>query len=213
MERGLETERITTEKPDIAVVLGDLDDDRKAKVLEELEAADGRLETLRADLAERSGRSSWETTGVVLERLESGQARILGTVEDPQEGIFFTAEMRPRNFFNEENPWRPGQAARPMSTDAWDVEGEVQVVRETRIAGRKYTVQETAHELPEQRHDTVEAAVGAFTALWDELVELAASRDPVAKAWYEDDDGGGGGNGGGDGDGDGDDDADEPSEL
>ncbi len=81
-----------------------------------------------------------------------------------------------------------------MATDAWDVEGEVQVRTVTRIQGRKYTVEESAAELPEERHESLDAALAAFGAYVDQLVELALSRDPVAASWQsesgEDDAGG-----------------------
>ena len=176
------TQRITA-APDLSVVFGGLDDDAKARVAGQLEAADERLAALVGTLAERSGRTSWETSGVGLVTFESGQAMVNGVVKDPPEGLTFGVELRPRNFFEDERPWQPGQAPRSMSTDAWDVEGEVQVRTVTRIQGRKYTVEESAAELPEQRHESVDAALAAFVAYVDELVELALSRDPVASAW------------------------------
>jgi hypothetical protein len=171
-----------TDDPDLSVVLGTLADEAKERVRGQLEAADARLAGLRETLDERSGRP-WETTGISLQTFESGQAMLTGVVTDPEEGIRFSVELRPRNFFDEERPWRPGEHPRAMLTDAWDVEGEVQVKTVTRIEGRKYTVQESAAELPEQRHDTVDAAVAALVSYTDELVELALSRDPVAASW------------------------------
>jgi len=176
------TQRIT-DGPDLGAVLGELDDDAKAQFVEQLEAADARLAGLVETLAERSGRTTWETTGVGVASFESGQTMVNGVVQDPEEGMFFSVELRPGNFFDDVRPWRPGEAPRLMSTDAWDVEGEVQVKTVTRIQGRKYTVQESVAELPEQRHETAEAAVAAFAAYVDDLVELALSRDPVASAW------------------------------
>jgi len=176
------TQRIT-DGPDLGLVFGELDDEAKAGVVGQLEAADARLASLAGTLAERSGRATWETTGVSLATFESGQAMVNGVVKDPEEGVFFNVELRPKNFFDDLRPWRPGQAPRLMATDAWDVEGEVQVRTVTRIQGRKYTVQEGVAELAEQRHATPEAAVAAFVAYVDELVELALSRDPVASAW------------------------------
>jgi hypothetical protein len=187
-EEGQERVRIT-EKPELAPVLGELEEGQQTNVLEQLEEADARLAALRDELAERSGRDSWTTTGVALERLESGQARILGEVDDAGEGMTFQLELRPRNFFNEDNPWRPGQPPRPMATDAWDLEGAVLVMRQTRISGRKYTVQETAEELPEARYTSVDEAVGAFAAMAEELAGLALSRDPLPSAWFEEEEG------------------------
>jgi hypothetical protein len=177
-----ETTRITDD-PDLSGVLGELDDAAKARIREQLESADSRLAELHGTLSERSGRSSWETTGISLQTFDSGQAMITGVVTDPEEGLTFTVELRPRNFFDEERPWRPDEPPRAMVTDAWDVEGEVQVMTVTRIQGRKYTVQESAAELSEQRHETPEAAVAALVSYADDLIELALSRDPVAASW------------------------------
>jgi hypothetical protein len=176
-----ETTRIT-ENPDLGAVLGALDEEQSTRVRVQLEAADARLDGLRQELDDRSGRT-WQTTGVAVQRYESGQTLVKGVVNDPDEGITFTVELRPRNFFDEERPWRPGETPRAMATDAWDVEGEVQVRTVTRIQGRKYTVEESAAELPEARHETLDAALAAFTTYVDELVELALSREPVAASW------------------------------
>jgi hypothetical protein len=181
MDETDETTRIT-DGPDLRPVLGELDDEQSSLVRERLEAADTQLDGLREELSERSGRP-WETTGVALQRFDSGQTLLKGVVNDPEEGITFSVELRPRNFFDEERPWRPGEAPRQMATDAWDVEGEVQVKAVTRIEGRKYTVEESAAELPEERHETLEAALSGFGAYVDQLVELARSREPVAGSW------------------------------
>jgi hypothetical protein len=210
MDEGQERVRIA-DKPELAPVLGELGE-RESGIVEQLEAADGRLAALRDELAQRSGRDAWTTTGVVVETLESGQVRILGEVEDPEEGLTFTVELRPRNYFNEENPWRPGQPPRPMSTDAWDFEGAVQAMHQTRISGRKYTVQETVAELEETRYESADEAVAAFVAGVAELEELARSRDPVTSAWVEDDTGTAGGDEG-EAEGDGEAEEDEASAL
>ena len=172
--------------PDIGLVLGALDDDRRASIQEQLDVADKRLAELTATLTERSGRDTWATSGVHVELYESGQAMIAGVVDDPAEGITFNVELRPSNFFDEQRPWRPGEAPRPMATNAWDVEGEALVLKVTKVSGRKYTITESAAELEEQRHDTPEAAVAAFVGYVDDLAELALSRDPVAASWQSD---------------------------
>ncbi len=171
--------------PDLSVVFGELDNDRKAAIQEQLDVADKCLTDLAATLGERSGRV-WETTEVHIEVYESGQAMITGVVEDPAEGITFNVELRPRNFFEDERPWRPGEAPRSMSTDAWDVEGEALVMKVTKVSGRKYTIQESAADLEEQRYDTPEAAAAAFVSYAEQLAELALSRDPVAVSWQSD---------------------------
>jgi hypothetical protein len=171
--------------PDLTVVFGELDDARRAAVQEQLDAAGATLTQLAATLSERSGRT-WATSGTGIEVYDSGQAMVTGSVEDDSEGITFTLELRPGNFFDDERPWRPGEAPRPMSTDAWDVEGEALVLKVTRVSGRKYTIQETAAELEEQRFDTPEAAAAAFARYASDLAELAVSREPVAASWQSD---------------------------
>jgi hypothetical protein len=181
-------EELTGEEPqapDLSVVFGELDDARRAAVQEQLDAAGAALTQLAAALGERSGRT-WATSGTGIEVYDSGQAMVTGSVGDDSEGITFTLELRPGNFFDDERPWRPGEAPRPMSTDAWDVEGEALVLKVTRVSGRKYTIQETAAELEEQRFDTPEAAAAAFASYATELAQLALSREPVAASWQSD---------------------------
>src|SRR5262245_26039948 len=127
----------TGTKPDISLVLGELDDARRAAIQEQLDAVDARLTELTATLAERSGRESWETPGVHVEVYDSGQAMIKGLVRDTEAEIEFNVELRPGNFFDEARPWRPGEAPRHMATTSWDVEGEVLVMRVARVSGRK----------------------------------------------------------------------------
>jgi hypothetical protein len=171
--------------PDLSAVFGELDGARRAAVQEQLDAAAATLTQLAATLSERSGRA-WETGGAGVEVYDSGQAMVTGSVKDDAEGITFTLELRPGNFFDDERPWRPGEAPRPMATDAWDVEGEALVLKVTRVSGRKYTIQETAAALEEQRFDTPEAAAAAFVSYASDLSELALSREPVAASWQSD---------------------------
>ncbi len=152
---------------------------------EQLDAAGAVLTELAGTLGERSGRT-WETGGVGIEVFESGQAMVNGAVDDPAEGITFRVELRPGNFFDDDRPWRPGEAPRVMSTDAWDVEGEALVMKVTRVSGRKYTIQESAADLEEQRFDTPEAAVEGLVSYARQLAELALSRDPAAASWQSD---------------------------
>jgi hypothetical protein len=183
---GMDTEDTATEeKPDIALVLGELDDDRRATIQEQLDAVEAKLNEVTAALTERSGRDSWRTTGVHVEVYESGQAMIKGIVDDPEEEIEFNVELRPSNFFDE-RPWRPGQPPMHMETSEWNVEGEALVMRVAKVSGRKYTIQETAAELEESRHDSPEAAVAAFAKYVDDLAELALSREPTTEAWQSD---------------------------
>ena len=70
-----------------------------------------------------------------------------------------------------------------MATDAWDVEGAVNVRFKTRVATRPYTIQEQVFAIDEARYETAESAVEAFVAACEKLVELALSRDPTVAAW------------------------------
>jgi hypothetical protein len=70
-----------------------------------------------------------------------------------------------------------------MATDAWDVEGAVNVRFKTRVATRPYTIQEQVLELDEGRSETAESAVAAFVATCEKLVELSLSREPTVAAW------------------------------
>jgi hypothetical protein len=200
--RGMDTDDVTNEQAtdeapgsdepeghedyDISLVLGELHDEPRAQIQEQLDGIDRRLEELAETLSERSGRESWHTDGVRVEVFESGQSMIKAGVSDPDEGMEFGVELRPSNFFEEGSPWRPGQPPRPMNTTAWDVEGEAQVRRVAKVSGRKYTIQETVAELEEQRFDSAEEAVAAFARYIDDMAELAVSRDPVVAAWQSD---------------------------
>ncbi len=70
-----------------------------------------------------------------------------------------------------------------MSTDAWDVAGEVSVRFKTRVGGRPYTIQEQVVELAEKRYETAGEAVEAFVATCGKLVELALSKEPNVAGW------------------------------
>jgi len=171
---------------DISLVLGELDEERRAQIQEQLDGIDRRLEELTETLSERSGRESWHTDGVRVEVFESGQSMIKAGVSDPEEGMEFGVELRPSNFFDGGTPWRPGQPPRPMNTSAWDVEGEALVRRVAKVSGRKYTIQESVGELEEERFASAEEAVAAFAKYVDEMAELALSKDPVVAAWQTD---------------------------
>ena len=181
-----ETEPTQGAEHDITLVLGDLGDDQRAAIEQQLATVDAKLADLTAQLTERSGRDTWQTGGVHVELFESGQTMIKALVEDTDQEIQFNVELRPSNFFDDARPWRPGQPPRHMGTGQWDVEGEVLVMRVAKVSGRKYTIQEAAAELEESRHDSPEAAVAAFAKYVDDLVELAASREPTTDAWKSD---------------------------
>ena len=171
---------------DISLVLGELGEERRGQIQEQLDGIDRRLEELTETLAERSGRESWQPDTVRVEVFESGQSMIKAGVSDPEEGMEFGVELRPSNFFDAGSPWRPGQPPRPMNTTAWDVEGEALVRRVAKVSGRKYTIQESVAELEEQRLDSAEEAVAVFVKYVDDMAELAVSRDPVVAAWQSD---------------------------
>ena len=177
------TARIATEKPDLVPVLGELDEEKSAALTEKLAAADRRLTEVAETLNERGG-VGFATEGVVLEQEFSGQAQIKVLVENEKGTVGFAAELRPRNFFgDEDNPWQPGRPPMVMATDAWDVAGEVSVRFKTRVGGRPYTIQEQVVELDEQRYETADEAVDAFAAACERLAELALSKDPNVAGW------------------------------
>ncbi len=181
--RAMGTTRISTEHPDLTPVFGSLDDEQRTRIVELIEAADTRLSAVRETLAERSG-AQWNSDGVVLETSISGQASIDVLVEEASGKLTFSLQLRPRNYFpTEEGMWQPGRPPLVMATDAWDLEGSVDVRFKTRVAGRPYTIQEQVTELEERRYEGPVEAVEAFAALAEELSELALSREPSVEAW------------------------------
>jgi hypothetical protein len=178
-------ERIT-EKPDLSPVLGELEDEQANALTSKLAGADERLAALADTLNERGG-VGFATEGVVLEREWSGQALIKLLVENEKRNVGFAAELRPQNFYgDEENPWQPGRPPMVMATDAWDVAGDVSVRFKTRVGGRPYTIQEQVVELTEKRYDDAGEAVDAFVAVCDRLIELALSKEPKVAGWKPD---------------------------
>ncbi|HEX4519573.1 MAG TPA: hypothetical protein VH063_08355 [Gaiellaceae bacterium] len=176
------TARISTDKPDLAPVLGDLGADADA-LTEELASADEKLTGVVETMNERGG-NGFHSDGVILETELSGQALIKILVEDAKGAVSFSAELRPSNFYgSEDHPWQPGRPPMVMSTDAWDVGGEVAVRFKTRVAGRPYTIQEQVFEIAEKRHETPKEAVDAFAAVCAKLTDLALSRDPTLQGW------------------------------
>ena len=136
-----------TERPDLSPVLGELDEEQAGALTAKLATADEQLAALADTLNERGG-LGFSTEGVVLEREWSGQALIKVLVENEKRNLGFGAELRPQNFFGDEDkPWQPGHPPMRMSTDAWDVAGEVSVRFKTRVGGRPYTIQEQVVEL------------------------------------------------------------------
>jgi hypothetical protein len=132
---------------------------------------------------ERGG-NGFHSDGVVIETELSGQAMIKILVEDAKGAVTFSAELRPANFYgSEDHPWQPGRPPMVMSTDSWDVGGEVAVRFKTRVAGRPYTIQEQVFEIAEKRHETATDAVEAFVAVCAKLTDLALSRDPTLQGW------------------------------
>jgi hypothetical protein len=179
------SERIT-DNPDLSSVLGELEEEQAAALTEQLAGADERITTLTDKLNEAGG-VGFATEGVVLEQEWSGQAMIKMLVENEKRNVGFGAELRPQNFFGDENnPWQPGRPPMVMATDAWDVAGEVSVRFKTRVGGRPYTIQEQVVELTEKRYETAEEAVAAFVEACDKLIELALSKEPKVAGWKPD---------------------------
>jgi len=179
------TERIT-DKPDLSPVLGELEENEAAALTEQLAGADERIAAMAEKLNEAGG-VGFATVGVVVEQEWSGQAMIKMLVENEKRNVGFGAELRPQNFFGDENnPWQPGRPPMVMATDAWDVAGEVSVRFKTRVGGRPYTIQEQVVELTEKRYETAEEAVAAFVEACDKLIELALSKEPKLAGWKPD---------------------------
>ena len=179
------SERITDES-DLSPVLGELEEEQVEALTEQLAGADERLTALAEQLNEAGG-LGFATEGVVLEQEWSGQAMIKMLVENEKRNVGFGAELRPQNFFGDENnPWQPGRPPMVMATDAWDVAGEVSVRFKTRVGGRPYTIQEQVVELTEKRYKTAEGAVAAFVEACDKLIELALSKEPKVAGWKPD---------------------------
>jgi hypothetical protein len=175
-----------TEKPDLSPVLGELEEEQAAALTEQLAGADERLAAL-ADKLNEAGGVGFATEGVVLEQEWSGQAMVKMLVENEKRNVSFGAELRPQNFFGDENnPWQPGRPRMVMSTDAWDVAGEVSVRFKTRVGGRPYTIQEQVVELAEKRYESAGEAVAAFVEACDKLIELALSKEPKVAGWKPD---------------------------
>jgi hypothetical protein len=160
---------------DLVPVFGELDDETKRSVLDELRRAESTLTALRDEL---------ELTGepLALQRYPSGQAEIATALQGAAGKLTFEAGLRPRNFFSE-SPWQPGHAPRRMMTDAWDVDGNVRVMVRRLVGTHKYTIQETPEEIEEQRFVSPVGAAAALAAVVDRLVELARSREPTVDAW------------------------------
>jgi hypothetical protein len=177
------TTRISTDHPDLAPVFGRLDDEQRARISEVLAEADSRLSAVVEKLAAQV-ETTWKAPGVVLETSPSGQASIDAIIEEAAGKLTFSLQLRPRNYFPTEMAmWQPGRPPLVMTTDAWDLEGGIDVRFKTRVQGRPYTIQERVIELEERRHETAVAAAEAFAALAEELAGLALSREPTVAAW------------------------------
>src|SRR5262245_57932141 len=134
---------ISSDELDLAPVFGELDDDTKERVLDELRRADSLLAGVRDEL-------SFAVVPLTLEQYPSGQTEVVASLKGAAGKLSFEAGLRPRNFFSE-SPWHPGRAPRAMMTDAWDTDGAVRVTVRKLVGTHKYTIQETGAEIDEQR--------------------------------------------------------------
>jgi hypothetical protein len=166
---------ITSDELDLAPVFGELDDETRGQVLEELRRADATLGALRDELA-------LEGEPVTLAQYPSGQTEVVASLKGAGGKLSFEAGLRPRNFFSE-NPWHPGRAPRAMMTDAWDVDGAVKVTVRRLLGTHKYTIEESAEEIEEQRYESPVEAAAALASACDQLAALARSREPTVEAW------------------------------
>lgn len=166
---------ISAEDLDLAPVFGQLDDETKARVVEELRRAEATLAALSDDLG-------LEGAPLTLERYPSGQTEVATALQGAAGKLTFEAGLRPRNFFTQ-NPWQPGHAPRAMMTDAWDVDGAVRVMVRRLVGTHKYTIQETPEEIEEQRYESPVEAAAALASVAERLAELARSREATVDAW------------------------------
>jgi hypothetical protein len=166
---------INSDELDIAPVFGELDDETKERVLDELRRADATLATVRDEL-------ELEGVPLTLEQYPSGQTEVVASLKGAGGKLSFEAGLRPRNFFSE-SPWQPGRPPRAMMTDAWDIDGAVQVTVRKLVGTHRYTIQETGAEIDEQRFDGPVEAAAAFAAVCSQLAELARSRAATVEAW------------------------------
>ena len=166
---------ISAEDLDLTPVFGQLDDDTKGHILEELQRTESTLAELKAEL-------ELEGEPLTLERYPSGQTEIVTALKGAAGKLTFEAGLRPRNFFSE-TPWQPGHAPRAMMTDAWDVDGAVRVMVRRLVGTHKYTIQETPEEIEEQRFDSAVEAAAALASAVERLAALARSREATVDAW------------------------------
>lgn len=171
------SQAITADDLDLAPVFGELDDETKSRVLEELRRAEAVLAGLRDEL-------SLEGEPLLLQRYPSGQTEVGSALKGPEGKVTFEASLRPRNFFSE-TPWQPGRPARTMVTDAWDVEGGVKVMVRRLVGKHKYTIEEAPEEIEEQRYESATDAAAALAAVAEKLAGLARSREPTVEAWAD----------------------------
>lgn len=168
-------EHLTSPEFDTAPVFGELDDETKERVLDELRRAESTLVGARDEVG-----LSGHTLALAL--YPSGQTELTTLLQSADGKVTFEASLRPRNFFSE-TPWRPGRPPRSMITDAWAVEGGVRVMVRRLVGTHKYTIQEAPEEMEEQRYESAADAASAYAAVAERLAELARSREPTAEAW------------------------------
>src|SRR5438067_1627724 len=92
---------VTAEDIDLTPVFGALDDTARAEVLETLRRGDAALRAAAKEL-------KMSTDGLAVAAYPSGQTEVTGTARGAEGKLTFEAALRPRNFFLEQNPWRPG---------------------------------------------------------------------------------------------------------
>jgi len=80
---------ITADDLDLTPVFGALDDETKARVVEELRRADAALVAVRDELG-------LEGDGLTLEQYPSGQAEVIGVLRGSEGKLTFETGLRPR---------------------------------------------------------------------------------------------------------------------
>jgi hypothetical protein len=185
--------RISTDGPPLIGVFGPLDDDRMARVQNQLRMADERLVALRDTLAARTD-VSWESDGLGLEtsdRLQRGM--FSGWVEGDDAPLGVWVELTPRMGpppADVEDPTAPYASwmvfwfvddpeDRPIDIHGWDVQGHIRVITDE----NRDRFGDVVLNLPARHYDDPEKAAAALAAVCAELAEAALSRPPDAASW------------------------------
>lgn len=168
----MQSTRITSERPSLAPVFGQLTVDQDHALVRRITQAEECLFELRDLLAEATGQQ-WHCGGLTLDTLPSGQASVSGFAECGD--IAFSLDLTPANYWDG-LAWRPGDPPKVMSHDRWEVTAQVWATPD------RHGNEPVAEVSPSQHHDP-EHACAALTTACIELRQLAMSRPATNDAW------------------------------